>query len=649
MSKLPANSCAKKDDKNLVVVFSNDGKKASCFDRKDLIDKIEHGECNYSSAVLIREFKQFSLFQKYYINEVCHYRPIKGSIESYIDGLLSYDLIESKGNSVNENIIGKGAFGKVIQYGDSPVVEKSLNSNNMPSLIEYNIIKLLSKNSPCCILGAYDIKTSDSSNGEIHINTPDSSNGEIHIYMEKMQSDLINYIKNLVDNGKRVPNTKKLFFSICKGIYYAHSLGILHGDLKLENILIDYNDEAHITDWGISQYMPYTDRPIWLIGTTSYRAPENHFRKIYKGYSFPSDIFSLGLIGIELYTQKPHSSIVENKKRNGISLSELKLFFDYQNIHENELRWLQNFLKNIYNVSSQDQVLKFSEEEFKPQFIDKRDYSEDEYNLFNSMLSNLPEKRPTISQVLNHPYFDDIRKEEKFPEIKKEYLITNLPIVSISGNCPLKLKLDALLYFRNRSFSKVTDMIAEEPKTKVNLMFHSMNLFNRYASIVNLKDKKIKNNMFYEAFWALAQLIHLPHRHYFIDYAINNMRTISKALNYELITPIPILYLEELDDRAIRMLLAFEYSNYKDINPYLVAKYIGDTLKLPYINNEKIKGDEEYFKKIEELMQSACFEKTIQDENDETMKQINEMAIGNRFVGYRYNEDIKMKKKKKKI
>jgi len=40
---------------------------------------------------------------------------------------------------------------------------------------------------------------------------------------------------------------------IAQAIQYAHNSGILHGDLKPSNVLIDTNDEPRITDFGLAR------------------------------------------------------------------------------------------------------------------------------------------------------------------------------------------------------------------------------------------------------------------------------------------------------------------------------------------------------------------------------------------------------------
>lgn len=98
--------------------------------------------------------------------------------------------------------------------------------------------------------------------------------------------------------------SKKLFSQIASAVYYAHELKCVHRDLKLENVLLDGNGHAKLTDFGFTREMATRSQLETICGTTVYMAPELIERKCYDG--FKVDIWSLGII---LYTM-----IYRNKK-----------------------------------------------------------------------------------------------------------------------------------------------------------------------------------------------------------------------------------------------------------------------------------------------------------------------------------------------
>jgi len=85
---------------------------------------------------------------------------------------------------------------------------------------------------------------------------------------------------------------------IAAGLAYAHSRGVLHRDVKPENILIFEGGRAGLSDFGASRFAKGATRTYTEVGTLGYMAPE----QAYGRPRFGSDVFALGLIGYELLT-----------------------------------------------------------------------------------------------------------------------------------------------------------------------------------------------------------------------------------------------------------------------------------------------------------------------------------------------------------
>jgi serine/threonine protein kinase/Tfp pilus assembly protein PilF len=88
---------------------------------------------------------------------------------------------------------------------------------------------------------------------------------------------------------------------VCDGLIEAHKLGVVHRDLKPQNIMIDRGGEARIMDFGIARSLEgrgITGAGV-MIGTPDYMSPE---QVEGKETDQRSDIYSLGVILYEMVT-----------------------------------------------------------------------------------------------------------------------------------------------------------------------------------------------------------------------------------------------------------------------------------------------------------------------------------------------------------
>jgi serine/threonine-protein kinase len=85
---------------------------------------------------------------------------------------------------------------------------------------------------------------------------------------------------------------------VAAGLAHAHARGILHRDVKPENILIFEDGHAAITDFGVARFAGGVSRAFTEAGTLGYMAPEQAYGRPRPA----SDVFSLGLIAYEILT-----------------------------------------------------------------------------------------------------------------------------------------------------------------------------------------------------------------------------------------------------------------------------------------------------------------------------------------------------------
>ena len=88
----------------------------------------------------------------------------------------------------------------------------------------------------------------------------------------------------------------RFFRQIIYGIDYLHSHSICHRDLKLENILLDEQDNVKIGDFGFARWMK-TNIAETSCGSLHYAAPE-----VVKGTKYDGRIADVWSCGVILYS-----------------------------------------------------------------------------------------------------------------------------------------------------------------------------------------------------------------------------------------------------------------------------------------------------------------------------------------------------------
>ena len=120
----------------------------------------------------------------------------------------------------------------------------------------------------------------------------------------------------------------KIFKQLLSGLKYLHEQGIMHRDIKLDNILLDENYNIKITDFGVSAIRSEEDNQnninkiyanlvsnFTIIGPKRFVAPEIlRHKKGMKDFDCKVDIFGLGLTILCLISKEFPISIENNKR-----------------------------------------------------------------------------------------------------------------------------------------------------------------------------------------------------------------------------------------------------------------------------------------------------------------------------------------------
>ena len=104
--------------------------------------------------------------------------------------------------------------------------------------------------------------------------------------------------------------------NVCNAVSFAHSKGVMHRDLKPDNIMIGEYGEVYVMDWGLAALLPPHERPQQATdkvaaltgdtvgGTPAYLAPEMAAAEA-DVIGIRSDVYLLGAILYEIITGKP--------------------------------------------------------------------------------------------------------------------------------------------------------------------------------------------------------------------------------------------------------------------------------------------------------------------------------------------------------
>jgi eukaryotic-like serine/threonine-protein kinase len=130
------------------------------------------------------------------------------------------------------------------------------------------------------------------------IDAGNDEDGHPYIVFEYVDGETL---KQRIDRFGRLPLDEAAAYAIevGRGLQAAHLAGMVHRDVKPQNVLIDSEGSAKVTDFGIalSQEADGLTRTGRVLGTTDYVSPE---QAMGKAVDDRSDVYSLGILLYEM-------------------------------------------------------------------------------------------------------------------------------------------------------------------------------------------------------------------------------------------------------------------------------------------------------------------------------------------------------------
>ncbi|KAI0977774.1 hypothetical protein GJ496_006839 [Pomphorhynchus laevis] len=195
--------------------------------------------------------------------------------------------------------------------------------------------------------------------------------------------------------------TQRYIYEILKALCFAHQRGIMHRDIKPDNIVMDVKTkQIRVIDWGLAEYYHYLNEYHVRVASRYYKGPE--LLTGYKYYDFNLDMWSLGCILAAMTFKKDpffkgfdnHDQLVQITKVLGTKGLEI-----YLAKYEIELN------QDLY------EIMRYKRRKIRfENFVNRHNrpfVSEEVLDLLKRMLVYDHMTRITSEEAIHHPYFND--------------------------------------------------------------------------------------------------------------------------------------------------------------------------------------------------------------------------------------------------
>lgn len=191
-------------------------------------------------------------------------------------------------------------------------------------------------------------------------------------------------------------------FELLKALDYSHLMGIMHRDVKPNNIMIDHkNKKLRLIDWGLAEYYhPGTEYNV-RVATRNFKGPE--LLLDYRYYDYSLDLWCLGCtLAAIVFKKEPFFF----GKLNPDQLVQIVRVLGTED--------LQNYLTK-YNLELSKEFDDLGYHKKRPwiKFVNSDNQhlvSEEFLDFIDKVLKFDHQDRLTAKEAMDHPYFDPVRK-----------------------------------------------------------------------------------------------------------------------------------------------------------------------------------------------------------------------------------------------
>jgi len=295
-------------------------------------------------------------------------------------------------DSLSNKIYAAKVFNNYTQSVDKEIENNKIISQNINTEIP-NFIEYITSS-----VGPFELK-----NDSLGNDTPE--NKAYIIFELGTKGELLDYItctKEKLDERF----VKVIFIKMVKAVRNLHNLGLCHRDLKSDNIVLSGEEYTiKLLDFGFSSKIIRTingkaRHQTGQVGTKAYAAPEVLNGIPYDGEK--ADIFCLGVI---LFNLRTGFRGFKMAKCNNPYLANdpTDLLYNYIRDKKQETYW--KILEKSLDLNVND-----LSEQFK--------------KLYLKMVAYNPNERPTLGEIFNDDYFDDIRAltEDQLNSLEQEII-----------------------------------------------------------------------------------------------------------------------------------------------------------------------------------------------------------------------------------